>query len=873
MEKSLKKKKPLKTLAENRFSAQPSKIKAISALTLLVLGVAIMPTGFLLSNYIQDRIDEGLVEYKQVPHPHNAEFEEWLNNNYDDASEMYRKFFMWNLTNKDEYLAGATPQYEEVGPFKFRQYTTKYDVEFSESKHSVTYKKYDTFQQVEGENISKVQITNINPGFLGAVMEAGGTAPDLNELLFPMLLDDVRTIFVEELEAVMSETLTEEGITSMLAEAIPGMVEDLLSDLPKSLQDLLNLIMRIMDIDLMEIIGIIVDGLTIILPASLLVDLMSDAMPSALDIMYEEWSNDYFPELDVDLTPLMDYLADNLDSEDLINFLEYLREELGDKPIINFILMITEFFFKIDFIQAILDWIIDVLIDLISGSALQDMLEDFLAGMIRDLGADLVDTEGGPEGKGVDIDGREPYGFTDYPGASPSDLNIAEYEDGGSGISLEKSYTLWDRNDPWSLTGFDYLETNIWYDAMEGDEDSIDFLTDHFDISENQLEMITNWIDVGLATWAKNAGIWTIEDWNAGLVVTRTAEEWLFTAVDTAVYNHQEYYGKDLSLAEVGLFDNCFNEEDAEAAEVPVIKMRTGRDNINKVNRIVEYNGQKKIYLWDEPIEIEGTDGSQFAPGVSEDDKLKIFNLELLRTLELDYKKHEELYEIDLLKYKLSGDTFDENSLYYMDTEGLINLEVLPEYREVPVRVSKPHFLGGDPSLITAVGGMNPDDGAHDTYICVEPISGITMKARQRVQINLEIDTMDIWYEDIDHAVMPIVWREDSGEIPEDLAKEFRDQVYPALELKERAPLLCLGIGAALCVPGVAVSTTQSEKRKRKKIADALPKKKMVIAKKQMPLKITNSQEIERQVAEIRQKLGIDTKEPENIEPNKSKNT
>jgi len=865
MEKSLKKKKFTKnTIAQNRFTTPPSKVKAISALTLLVLGVAFMPTGFLLSNYIQDQIDKGIAEQKQVPHPHNEKFEEWISDNYEDAPEMYKTYRMWNLINPDAYLAGATPQYEEVGPFTFRQYTTKYDIDFSESKDSVTYKKFNTFVQVGGENISEVKITNINPGFLGSVMEAGGTTPELTELMFPMLLDEVRTIFVDELNTVMAWTLAPENISLMLVDALGGLIEPIEELLGEDTADFIS-----------EILAVVLDSIDIILPMEELSKLMTASMPSALDIMYEEWANDYFPEVNVDLTDLIQYLKDNLDSEDLRLFLVSVAEDILDNNdsfiarLLGFFLNLFGWLLRSKLIQKIVDFFIDLLIDLIAGSAIQTLLEGLLSDMIRDLGAELVDSEGGPDGQGVDIDGREPYGFTDYPGASPSDLNIAEHEDGGSGIELPVSYALWDNNDPYSLTGFNYLENKIWYDAMEGDEDSIAFLTDHFGITKEQLEMITDWIAVGVSTWSKNAGGWTLNDWNSGLVVTRTAEEWLFTGIDTAVLKHQVYYDLDPSLAEVNLFDNCANAEEAEAAEVPSLKMKTGRDNIDKVNQIVEYDGQKEIFLWNEPIEVEGTDGTQFATKLTEDDTLKVFNTDLMRVVELEYDDTDEIYDIDLLKFELSDETFEPNSLYFMDTKGLINLAEIPSYRDVPVRVSKPHFLDADAALLVAVEGMNPDASEHDTYVCVEPISGITMKARQRIQINLEIGPMINWYQNISHAAMPILWMEDSGEVPEDLAEEFK-AVYDALELKERVPMIALGIGAALCVPGVAVSTTQSEKRKRKTIAEILPKKK-AMAKKQMLIKSSNSQEIERQVSEIRRKLGLDTEGPKNIDDNKPK--
>jgi hypothetical protein len=630
----------------------------------------------------------------------------------------------------------------------------------------------------------------------------------------------------------MSELLTEQGLSEMLVETLYEMIEGLVPDwliwLIGGEDKLLGIIEGILDF----VGNIKIGGVKII---SILVELMADAMPGCKEVFLEEWANDYFPEVHVDLSILFDHLKDAVDP-----------------------------------LWWPLDEVAKWLIDLIDESSIVGLLEGVVGDLIRGIGADLVDEQGGPEGKGVDIDGREPYGFTDYPGASPADLNITDHSQGGSGLTYEQSCALWDKSDPISLTGFDYVETEIWFDAIDGDIESRNTLIDHFSITETQLDMILDWIDVAIDTWAKNAGGWTLNDWNAGLVVTRTAEEWLFTAVDKAVLDHQIYYGQDESLAEVGIFDNCHDSAEAEEAEVPSIKIKTGRDDVSKVGQLVEYNGQKTIYLWDEPVEVDGTGGTQFAPGITKDDTLDVFSLDMMRVVEMKYDKEDEIHGIDLLKFELDDETFEADPMYYMETDGLVNLAPVPKYRDVPIRISQPHFLKADPSIQNAVGGLNPDESEHGTYICVEPISGITMKARQRAQVNLEIGPMIFWYQNITNAAMPILWMEDSGEIPEDLAEEFK-AVYEALELKERVPLLCLGIGAALCVPGVAVSTTQSEKRKRKKLAEILPKNK-AIAKKQMLLKSTNSQEIENQVAEIRRKLGLNTDGPENIEGNEPKN-
>jgi hypothetical protein len=605
-----------------------------------------------------------------------------------------------------------------------------------------------------------------------------------------------------------------------------------------------------MDIDLVEIAGILVDALTILIPGDLIVDLMADAMPSAEEIFYEEWANDYFPEVNVDLTPVIQYLQENLDCEDLNLFLEYIREQLEDKPIINFLLMVVEFFTSINFIQKIIDWILDVLLDWIEGSALQTMLEGFLESMIRDLGAGLVDEQGGPAGKGVDIDGRPPYNF---PGA-PADLNISMHSQGGSSITIEQSEELWNKSNPDSLNGFDYLENKVWYEALAGDSESKSFLISEFGLKENQLTMILNWIDVGLHTWVKNAGGWTYNDWNSDLVVTRSVDEWLFTANDTAVYNHQVYYEDEVSKAYVGILDNCHNSAEAEEAEVPSITMKTGRDDVEEVGQIVEYNGADKLYMWAEPIEVKGTDGSQFAPGVTEEETLKVFAGDLMRTVEFEFHEESEIYGIDLLQFEFADDTFAPNPTYYMTTNGLVNLASIEKYQNVPVRISKPHFLDGDSSLRVDVVGMRPDADSHDTYIEVEPISGLTMNARQRAQINLEIGPlspmMDCWYQNITHAAMPIFWMEDRGEIPEDLAEEFKELVYGALKLKEQIPLVCLAVGACLAAPGVSLLTSQTEKRRRFK-DKVLPRKDKLLSKKDKLLKP--------QVDDFLERLGIGT--------------
>ena len=49
---------------------------------------------------------------------------------------------------------------------------------------------------------------------------------------------------------------------------------------------------------------------------------------------------------------------------------------------------------------------------------------------------------------------------------------------------------------------------------------------------------------------------------------------------------------------------------------------------------------------------------------------------------------------------------------------------VLQGCQGAPVIMSTPHFLDGDPTLVSAIDGINPDPELHQTYLHLEPLSG-----------------------------------------------------------------------------------------------------------------------------------------------------
>ncbi|MFX1297931.1 MAG: hypothetical protein ACFFD2_24170 [Promethearchaeota archaeon] len=716
--------------------------KNIFGIALVVFGLILMPTGFVLADVIQGEIDKGIADQVSVPSKHSSAFDEWISNDYKDAPEMYETFYLWNLTNSDEFIAdGDIPEFDEIGPFIFRRLDYKYDIDFSDDNDEVSYKEYSKYIQTYGDDISEVNITNVNPAFLGAIETAGGTTLDFSKFVLPMVLTDVRETFVEEYLANLPGNINGDAVTQLVID---------LGYLPPGIGEINQ--------------SLLIDPYS----NATLYD-YSGALP-AETVFFEKWANDYFP-----------------------NTNHTFNETSIPLGIIHL-----------------------------------DNMSLLSLGSAQFQGNAKVNTVGSATGEGVDIDGRAPYNFT----GSYADLNIStnkivqyphphpwidyQVNEGGSGLNYTQCLKLWNKSIPDSLTGYDYEINKIWWDALDGDIESRQYLNDTFALNDIQLDLILDWINVSVHTWAKNvAGYTQGVEWNSGFIVTRTIEEWLFTANDTAVYEHQHYYGYEEDLELIGFFDNCHNTAEAEAAEVPKFKVKTGRDDVSEVGQVIEFNGQEEIYIWAEPIEVEGTLGTQFAPGVTEDDTLKVFNVDLLRVVELEYDEPAEIYDIELLQFETAEDTFSPNSLYFQTTEGIANLATVEKYHKAPVRVSKPHFLGAPYSVLYGVSGMSPNSDIHETYVRVEPLTGIVMQAAVKAQVNFQVRPDDLYFQNISNTIMPVVWFEEYGEIPEDLAEEFKDVLYSAIELKETVPIMFLGIGAALCVPGAVLIITQIVKRRR----------------------------------------------------------
>jgi hypothetical protein len=154
------------------------------------------------------------------------------------------------------------------------------------------------------------------------------------------------------------------------------------------------------------------------------------------------------------------------------------------------------------------------------------------------------------------------------------------------------------------------------------------------------------------------------------------------------------------------------------------------------------------------------------------------------------------------------------NAAYYMN--GYYGLANLTAAGQNNFFVSKPRFLDADPSIIANMSASFPLPNVqnHDTYLNVEPISGATMQAAKRLQLNVKLQPVVYGFINPatgnatggiiapfmknsqilglpfnptapptvvgDGLYMPVFWAEEYAEISDSDASSFKTSLYGA---------------------------------------------------------------------------------------------
>ena len=238
-----------------------------------------------------------------------------------------------------------------------------------------------------------------------------------------------------------------------------------------------------------------------------------------------------------------------------------------------------------------------------------------------------------------------------------------------------------------------------------------------------------------------------------------------------------------------GVQPNMTSKDDA----FPYSAQATGSPKIEDVFEYEIFRAAAKQTYWNssEANALKGTDGSQFHPQVKKSQNVTVFVDDVFRSISFYYKEETEHKDIHMYRFIIQTEQFKnasqvpDHAAYYMfGPHGVINLTTASQF--APVIASNPHFLDADPFYLEQVSGVSPPSfEKHGTYLDIEPLSGTTMKARKRLQVNVHVKPRLLTYQDLIEAFVPVMWVEEGAEVTDKLAAKFRSKVYLALTLKQ----------------------------------------------------------------------------------------
>ncbi|BES99898.1 biological adhesion [Nesidiocoris tenuis] len=142
---------------------------------------------------------------------------------------------------------------------------------------------------------------------------------------------------------------------------------------------------------------------------------------------------------------------------------------------------------------------------------------------------------------------------------------------------------------------------------------------------------------------------------------------------------------------------------------------------------------------------------------------------------------------------------------------------MLIESNGVPAYVSFPHFLGAHSQYQNGVDGLKPNKELHQTYISLEPTTGVPVKGAKRIQINFELKgtpalTPTGTARDV---LMPFIWIDESVLLGDAQLSLLRDQLLKVLHIADIIKWVLIAVGSLMAIVGFAMAYISHKREHR----------------------------------------------------------
>lgn len=329
--------------------------------------------------------------------------------------------------------------------------------------------------------------------------------------------------------------------------------------------------------------------------------------------------------------------------------------------------------------------------------------------------------------------------------------------------------------------------------------------------------------------------------------ITKTVDELLFRGYDDSLIE----IGRMAAIADdIPPFDKFgwFYMRNGSTTFDGHFNMDTGTDNVANFGQVKKWNYRDTSKLFNSPCNVVEGSAGEFWPPYREKDEIVLFSGDLCRPLTYEYAQTSYHMGLEGYRYVLGEKTLGNNTKrrypheqakYFEQTtttEDFFDAEHSTETTEppeqdpdvvnigncfcngrcspaglmnvsscrhgAPVFASLPYFNRGEPSLRERITGLLEPNEEYDSYIILEPTTGIPLKVSAKFQINilLEPSKTVTLYKSVPTIYFPVMW----FSLEVEATEKFVNDLKKFLSL----PNVCVYTGVIMILVGSLIILT-----------------------------------------------------------------
>ncbi|XP_058473055.1 lysosome membrane protein 2-like isoform X1 [Solea solea] len=236
----------------------------------------------------------------------------------------------------------------------------------------------------------------------------------------------------------------------------------------------------------------------------------------------------------------------------------------------------------------------------------------------------------------------------------------------------------------------------------------------------------------------------------------------------------------------------------------------TGQQDYMDYGRVKTWKGQSKLTFWtsDQSNSINGSDGSAFHPLLNKDERIYIFTPDLCRSIYMEFEKDVEVKGIPAYRFTpprsvlASKEENPANEGFCVSPKECLGtglLKVSPCRKGAPVVASFPHFYLAEDKYVEAIQGLSPQREHHQTYLDLNPTTGVIVRANKRAQINVLVQKLSGFPKTrgLKDTIIPVMFINESVVIDDASAARVQKLLLIS-NLVSNFPLIIVGLGVIL---------------------------------------------------------------------------